>query len=153
MEQKSFWDCCFSCTRKITGKDEGGDDNFELDFNTSIKSPCLCCVTTREVHIDLRDKNASEEAEEAGPPPPLQKKPRREAAKRILSIWKSRRPSKQSKETSRDCEQQPAKTPPNFSREGGGVFEQTTILYGTSQGEEKAVSEKKNTCPNTKTTN
>ena len=138
--------CCFKCGKRICrDKKDGGDEsNYNVDVKSSIKSPCLCCVTTREIHIDLKDNNA---VEEETPPP---RKRRREITSRILSIWKSRRASKQPEKTSGNCEhhhqqqQRQAATPPEtpFDLSGGGrgVFEQAALLHGASQGEEETVS-------------
>ena len=128
------------------------------DMDTSIKSPILCCVSTREIRLDLHDgcedSNDEEEAEEKGNPRVDTKKAAgtkgdgggAKPARRILSLWKRRRTPKQSPAPSGDSKsaanasagrKEAGGDPPG---EGGGVFEQTALVHGPPLGEGAAVS-------------
>ena len=133
------WFC--ACVKNLTtaaAEAEGGQTT--TTTSSSIKSPILCCVKTDTILLDLHDLDACPaREEEEGEGEGRKKRGGAAAIRRVLSIWKRRGATKQSKTTpGLDQQQQQQKgeegqTPQ--SRDGGDVSLETALIHCAPEGE------------------
>ena len=124
------WFC--ACVKNLTTAEaEGGQST---NTSSSIKSPILCCVKTDTILLDLHDLDACparEDEEGEG----RKKRGGAAAIRRVLSIWKRRSATKQSKTTPGLDQQKQEEGQTPQSGGGGDVSLETALIHSAPEGE------------------